>query len=759
MIRNIHFFEPQPYIPPPLPPRRFIDPIQDETNNGHFFVGMKKDLQMIHSLNNSIFSELNSQNSLPKSDIRQEIVECTDIILNCDYSSINAKNLIFKLSKVRRDVKLCYSIHKIITEKVQQFARKMISNFLTIETVYQLGSQWKNDINCINHLSSLMSPLCIKEMRLAYFDIIFSQEIINFFNKNSETFQKISNFIISEFLNNLNMADNIENLQNAFLFIYSTGDLFNNIFLPNFIHAQIEYYRPIVEDLFFKFDYLSDYFKEISNLENNIKNSITCLHLPNFAQNDLIVSFHHLVFAEKLDDICKRGLRHLILDKDHQTIEKCTEYARSTDTISTFTHELSFDFESVAEDCFKHTRPIKSVIEIMKTLGYLSKVVFNAEQAKMLKDFFDKGFNSTPELAARLLAEEINNIFLNDEEQQNPISNIENTIINDSINHSNENNFKDKLDILIKIFRVLQCKDVFEAYHHLLLSRRILMLKSSVVHADELFAIELRNQCGPEYTKRIDSIFEDLHKSIQIAREFVCCSNSPKYFKVLVLNQANWTHMKQTPLEVPSCIRQSLTQFAQFYCMKNPKKKIGWNHHFSRVKLQVNNETGIKEIICNGISATILYLFNVNKKLTLKQICELCKGSENEIDECVKWLKTKKNGKIITFIKNSNEIEINQNPKTDQQIISLPFISTTVPHAESERAKYQIGTFKANQIDAAIMSLLKKEKSMDKYELKTQIKSIITFRLEDELYEKELENLAKKWYLKLDASGRVHYLP
>jgi hypothetical protein len=48
---------------------------------------------------------------------------------------------------------------------------------------------------------------------------------------------------------------------------------------------------------------------------------------------------------------------------------------------------------------------------------------------------------------------------------------------------------------------------------------------------------------------------------------------------------------------------------------------------------------------------------------------------------------------------------------------------------------------------------------MEKVDLKKRVKEMLEFRLDGELFEKRLAHLAKNLYLKLDPSGRVHYLP
>lgn len=596
---------------------------------------------------------------------------------------------------------------------------------------------------------------------------------------------------------------------NAFHFIKKTGSLYESRFIPTLIEAIINEYNPIVQQLFDKSDIeeesststtkdLTFYFSEIRQIEAELDfnlNQVSFL-LSDHSIEQIKVSFRQLVFASKLDEICKNGLHLLVQKKDIKTIELCADFAKSTNIIQNFALELSFDIESVVGDCFKgkilnennDSNPIRESIDYLNLLNQICISSFtNAEMKKTLQDYFKKGLNVLPDQAARMLAEEVNFRFLH---LPSYTSKLKTEINKEKSTEETDEEIKKSmfdhlpfLKDLINIFRLITCKDVFEAYYHLNLSRRVFMLKASVIQADEFFASLLRETCGPEYTKRIDTIFHDLHHSSRALSEFQeeetrLQKVPPCYFKALVLNQSSWItnvgDVHQTPIETPPGIREVLSDFAQFYLSRNPNKgQLEWNHHFSRVKLSVRypsspQTTGIiREIQCNGIAATILCLFNNHENLTKKEIIDLCKGSEKIIDECIKVLKSKKNGKILKALKIPSKsgfvVDLNSTSATDVAnsagIVKLPFIKMILPKSQTDNAIMHIDSNRAQVIDANVMLLLKRDHSMDKQTLKDGVKELIQFRLDDELFEKELENLSRKLYLRLDPSGRVHYLP
>lgn len=652
-----------------------------------------------------------------------------------------------------------------------------------------------------------------------------------YYNINNK--EKEGNENSHENLDDLDPIENDRDFINAFQFMKKTGNLYESRFIPTLIDAIINEYNPIVAQFFEKCEIggensptmknLTLYFNDIrqTEIELDMKLKRASILLSNHSIEQIQIAFRHLAFASKLDEICKNGLSLLVQKKDIKTIELCAVYAKSTNIIQNFAHELSFDLESVVSDNFKgviesendESNPIREAIDYLNMLNKLCTSSFsNEDMKKTLQNAFRKGLNVLPDQAARLLAEEVNYRFLNLPSYTSKLINEAKTTNKKIQEEANENEeVKDKeseeneetksnenedgeidkslvfshlpfIEDLINIFKYLTCKDVFEAYYHLYLSRRVFMLKASVIQADEFFASLLRETCGSEYTKRIDTIFHDLHHSSRALSDFQeeetrLEKHPPCYFKALVLNQSSWItnigEIHQTPIETPACVRGVLSDFAQFYLSKNPNKQLEWNHHFSRVKLSVRNPSSpsssgiIKEIQCNGIAATILCLFNDHKTLTKKEMIDLCKGSEKIIDECIKVLKSKKTGKILKSLKSPTKsgytVDLESTFATDAAnsagIIKLPFIKMILPKSETDNAIMHIESSRAHVIDANIMLFLKREHSIDKQFLKERIKEIIPFRLDDELFETELVNLKKKLYLKMDSSGRVHYLP
>jgi hypothetical protein len=422
----------------------------------------------------------------------------------------------------------------------------------------------------------------------------------------------------------------------------------------------------------------------------------------------------------------------VIEEQDSKSVNLLAELARATDTIAAFTREFSFEFEAVAELSFKKERPIEEIMKLHRAMTEFCSTAFSVAQARLLRTALEKGLNTSPDLAARLLAEQIHAEFIRNRKTESST-----------------------FDQLIAVFRMLNAKSVFEAYHHLLLSRRVLMLKRHIVAADETFLAELTAQCGPEYVKRFNTLIDDLHKSVEVLEKFPPPPRSPPRFHALVLSKQAWPTVEPIRVPAPPGVQHTLAAFTEFYQGQIPKRRLQWSLEFTRVKLLARNTSPPREIRCSGIAAVLLLAFNRSPVMSLAEIAHATGLDPALVEEIAHVLTSKRGGRLLIGL--HQKFRVNGDAAL-QGPVTVPFAFPTLPKVE-DSGKSTIDTNRGSQIDAAAMLVMKQEKSMEKAELKRRIKEIISFRLDEELFEKRMAHLAQILYLKLDPSGRVHYLP
>jgi hypothetical protein len=515
----------------------------------------------------------------------------------------------------------------------------------------------------------------------------------------------------------------------VFHFLRDSG-LFEEIVVPTFTRAIVDYVSPILDESFRK--PLREYLADAVDIQKQ-EQQLAAPLITDYARKELTKALNKVIFESKLNEICDRGLRILIEEHDMQSVDLCAKFARATDTIVTFTREFSFEFAAIVDSCFKKPNPIVEVMRLHRALTDFCSNSFSAQHSRVLRTAFEKGFNTSPHLAARLLAEQIHSEFITKSQVD-----------------------RQTFEQLISVFRMLNAKDVFEAYHHHLLSRRVLMLKNHIVKSDDIFLTELRKQCGPEYVRRCQKILDDLNASLDIVQKFKAASKCPDDFHALVFSRDAWPLVEPSKAVPPPTIDNALRAFGDFYRTQAATRRLQWSLEFSRVKLSVKHCHALKEVKCNGVVAIVLVSFNGTAVQTAADIAHRIKVGVSHVKDVLKLLQSKKSGRLVVGM--HSKYRINGDVAAKGGIVSIPFVFPTLPMKE-DTGKMSIEQNRGYQIDAAAMIVMKRERSMEKAELKKQVKEMLEFRLEDELFEKRLAHLAQILYVKLDPSGRVHYLP
>jgi hypothetical protein len=593
-------------------------------------------------------------------------------------------------------------------------------------TAVEIGAFWHRTSRKINFISASFSPLCVRAGR--DFGAIFLGEVAGLLAEDPDLSRGISQIIIEGY-DEVHESGDVAGILPAFQFVKDSGQ-FDSLFLPMFTKSVTHFLTPIINDLFQH--KLSEYLTAAVKIEER-ELALASLWITDYAKRELTKALHFLIFKSKFTSICENRLKLVIEEHDTKTVSLLVRFARATDTIEAFTREFSFEFEAAAESCFKQECPIHELMNVHSALTDFCAESFNPQDARLLRKALEKGLNTSPDLAARLLAEQIDREFVNRL-------------------YVGRSTFEQ----LIAIFRMLNAKDVFEAYHHLLLSRRILMLKHRVATSDEIFLNELTIQCGPDYVRRFTIIFDDFQQSLDVLEKFKATIQSPALFRALVLSKAVWPNVDPKCGSVPASLQPLLSSFAEFYHSQFMNRRLQWNLEFARVKLSVRDGNSLKKFRCNGIVAVVLLALADAPLMGINEISKATNLESGDVEEVLKLLMSKRAGKLIVFT--HRQYRVNVNISTNNEEVSIPLGFPTLPQTEACTTS-TIENNRGSQVDAAAMMLMKQEKSMEKEELKRRLKEIVPFRLDEELFEKRMARLAQILYLKLDQSGMVHYLP
>ncbi len=186
-----------------------------------------------------------------------------------------------------------------------------------------------------------------------------------------------------------------------------------------------------------------------------------------------------------------------------------------------------------------------------------------------------------------------------------------------------EQELRHVIEEVIKIFRYVKSKDVFEEFYARSLSRRLLLKKSANRDAEQLMITELRAECGDQFTKKVEEMLKDLNVSNQFMQEYkmvkgindetIMTKQEGIETHFNVLSQASWPISAQQEKEViiPPLLLSFQKDFEAYYTGKYKGKCLQWNIQMGTCLIQANfssNQVKLLDMSCS--QALVLLAFN-----------------------------------------------------------------------------------------------------------------------------------------------------
>lgn len=563
---------------------------------------------------------------------------------------------------------LCQRLQKFCNDLPQE----MSFYFSEAESI---GIFWNSIEDKINKIMILFDSLSYKSKSIPE---VFAQYCSEAFKSNIEIFKQASQLIIQSYDNYREKKQNPP-IDSSIQFLKETG-LFNDYFIPLFIDSVINHIEPKINHSFESSPF-SEYLETATEISEGELELATVFdnHTLSYQLNDRI---NKLIFSSKKEKIYDMCLRPLLRGQEIDSIWTCSKLARSTNAFNLFISKMALLFEEEATDCFTAKKngndnnedqegsfdPISKLLKLYRSLNLFCSRACGPQSTKTVRAAFKRGFNTQPELVARLLALSIHHLFTKEKNENNT---------NDTFDY-------ELIEQYVGLFRMLFLKDVFDTYHTQLLTRRILTMKDKMVEPECFFIDKLKQQCGADYTDRMEELLKNRMLSQDLSSKFIkenldsIDENDAKQkskhstknnddnerydivpknyfscFRCLILpsqTAKTWDSLGRVQMSPPWPISLLLSKFSDFYEANMIKRKIEWSLQLSTVKLGVTNIPGLKKVKCSGDFATILLAFNKESqsnqlkrmKQHLKEIEKEEEKRAKEVDENKSFKKTSK---------------------------------------------------------------------------------------------------------------------
>jgi cullin 3 len=302
-----------------------------------------------------------------------------------------------------------------------------------------------------------------------------------------------------------------------------------------------------------------------------------------------------------------------------------------------------------------------------------------------------------------------------------------------------EQEINDILDKVIHIFRYLQDKDIFEGFYKNSLAKRLLEQRSTNEDAEKLLVKKLKEECGFQFTQKLEVMFKDIKMSEDTMIEFKGTQLAKKLtleMSVKVLTTGNWPNeTKDTSFMVilPKEIQLCISNFNKFYTNKHTGRLLTWknNSGFADMKAILGDSNAKHELQVSTYQMCILLLFNTYQSLQFQQIQSLTNIPEQDIKCHIIPLLSKVN--ILTKSPNSKDFHPNDAYSLNTQFKNS-LIKIKVPVAQAKDTKVvdknevseKVDEDRRHMVEASIVKVMKTRRRLDHNTLIVETSKILS---------------------------------
>ncbi|XP_044263594.1 cullin-4A-like [Tribolium madens] len=323
---------------------------------------------------------------------------------------------------------------------------------------------------------------------------------------------------------------------------------------------------------------------------------------------------------------------------------------------------------------------------------------------------------------------------------------------------------------VIKLFKHVQGKDIFEAFYKKLLAKRLLLGKSANQDAENSMISKLRDECGSAFTSNIEGMFQDINLSKSINNSFKqkvknqeSCNGFTSEFSVYVLTSSYWPNYPNYAVNLPCELVTYQQNFQKFYLGNHSGRKLLWQPSLTYCLLKGNFECGIKELQVSLFQTIILLLFNTSPENGFKEILEATNLEEVELKRTLLSLVYGK-ARILLKSPKTKEIDDNDvfifNSKFTDKLFRVKINQIQLqesPEDEKETEK-NVLVDRQFQIDAAIVRIMKSKKTIKHYMLVRELYKMLDIPVNQTDLKKRIELLIEREYMERDKDNKSTYI-
>ncbi|KAI8636445.1 Cullin family-domain-containing protein [Parasitella parasitica] len=570
----------------------------------------------------------------------------------------------------------------------------------------------------------------------------------------SEVIMETDNFlhvVIAEVLHQIKIdRDRIKSINTKLLQdilrMLTEQSYYKSEFEPRFLESTNLYYR---EEANRRIGYgtIPDYIhhaagRRTQEAEERIKNYLNA----DTKQALISAVVDKLVYA-KTEVIIEKGF-HEMMDRDmYEPLKVFYELLYQSPKInilrSAFGEYLKEEGTKIVKDPKNDPTMITSLVLFKRKIDGILKHCFNDNVVFLnaLKESFEQFINTRGNKPAELLAKHL------DSKLKIPVKKQRLQEIVDTIS----------LDSILVLFRFIRSKDAFEAYFKRFLAKRLLMDRSTSGELENHVLVNLKSECGAEFTKDLENMFTDIQISTDLTNEFKeYKKEKPRLpMSIKVIAQAIWPTYNPLNIKLPSNMIASQKLFEDFYAKKFNGRKLLWQNRLSSCSIIANFPKGRKEVIASLAQAVLLFIFNdsTKKSMTFTKLQTLTALSDSDLVGLLVSLST---GPYKLLLNTSGSDKVNQSDsftynhdfESANQKVRIPAAASIEPAKDEEKdVEKKVHISRQHQLEAAIVRIMKARKTSTHTALVEDLFNELKCPVQAEDIKKRIEILIDRDYI------------
>ncbi|KAI7729007.1 hypothetical protein M8C21_024552 [Ambrosia artemisiifolia] len=323
------------------------------------------------------------------------------------------------------------------------------------------------------------------------------------------------------------------------------------------------------------------------------------------------------------------------------------------------------------------------------------------------------------------------------------------------------------LDKVMRLFRYLKEKDIFEKHYKQHLLKRLLANTSVSEDAERSLISKLKTECGSQFTSKLQGMFIEVKSSGDTMKQFYEATGHElgdgPTLAARVLKTESWLTQSTTTCNLPSEILTVADRFETYYSHSRKRRRVTWQTNMGSADIIATFGDGQKhELHVSTYQMCVLMLFNSGDGLSYKEIEKATNISTSDLKRCLQSLACIKGKNVLRKEPMSKDIVEDDmfffNDKFSSEFYKVD-VGTMVEFEFEEETRKRVKVDGKHEIEAAIVRIMKAQRALDHRNLVSEVTKKLQSRFSPDRVEikKRIESLIEREYLKRDKDNSELY--